>query len=337
MHHDRKILTLSDARRALTFETKQERPVLVNGCSQDKKIVDKFHILKQDVVSNDARTLSGVITPPKPVIIVHPASIDEQQEENAQALVECGEQSHENVLEEVRKCDGNEARDTCQVQNCDKNDIEKQEYMGSDGDGSIENGDQNEKLTEVEEVNMAAEKGNLITHVNHVHENAEPEKQIGEDTVCEDATKKGKCDDSLIASSEKEVSTNVKCVESPKTKECKSVRSNVSSVVTKLKDSNLYTKVTDSVKVNDSIKVNDSTKVSDRMTEVKGYDVKAGDSGETRRSCAEVVQARSPLQKPGPTVNMNKVSSYRGDTDIVVKDGSSLFLFEHFFFLDKYV
>ncbi|XP_071533158.1 uncharacterized protein ssp3 isoform X2 [Panulirus ornatus] len=319
LHHDRKILTLSDARRALTFETKQERSGLVNGCSQEKKYVDKFHLSKQDLVISNGRTLSGVITPPTPVIIVHPASIDEHQEENAQLTVkrECRERRHEDVLEEVKECESNDVRDMSEVMNCEENDKKQQENMGTDNEVSKRNGVQNEKFTKEGEDDMASDKEKVKTLVDHVNENAEPVKQISDVTACENTAEKGKCEDSLIASSGKEVSTVVRCAESPKS----SIRSSVTSVATKLKDFNLNTKVMDSTKVSDcSIKVNDVTKLSDstkvsdsscKMTEVKGHDVKASDGGETRRSCAEVVQSRSALQKPGPTVNMNKASQVR--------------------------
>ncbi|XP_042206932.1 S phase cyclin A-associated protein in the endoplasmic reticulum-like isoform X3 [Homarus americanus] len=310
LQHDRKILTPSDVRRALTFDTKQQqRPGLMNGVSHEKKTGDKFQTSKHDVLASDMRMLSGVTTPPKPVIIVHEASIDEQQEDNSQlsGIAKNKEAKKiERVLEKVNECEGNETSEVNEVMNCDEeNKEQKEENSASENikitDICVKNG----KLIEAMEDNTSSEDGKVKPALsNNDKDERESLTVVNEDGVCQDkatsSCKPNICvensEDPLKTNGEKEPSTHVRNADSPKSKETKSLRSNVASGATKPKDNNIHNKVNDP---------------SCKATEVKECDIKTSESGEAKRSCAEILQGRNSSQKPGPTVNMNKASQVR--------------------------
>ncbi|XP_053629537.2 S phase cyclin A-associated protein in the endoplasmic reticulum isoform X1 [Cherax quadricarinatus] len=298
LQHDRKILTMSDARRALTFDTKLGRPGHINGNLPGEKPVDKLHTSKKDPLGSDKRILSSVATPTKPVIIVHEASIDEQQEESSQFSVVNCELQNERILEKVSECEGNETSETSEIENDDESDTQKETVLGNDNIKSAENCFENGKPIEVMEGDLTENEKQVLC--NNVIDEAVDLKQEAEDKTCleniNNSSKTINCmekfEDTVKTNSDKDFSAHFKISESTKSKESKTARSNSALVGTKSKDNGII------------IRPNDSCK----MVEGKVCDAKANENSETKRSCADVMQGRSSLQKPIPTVNMNKVS-----------------------------
>nr|XP_045611735.1 S phase cyclin A-associated protein in the endoplasmic reticulum-like isoform X1 [Procambarus clarkii]XP_045611736.1 S phase cyclin A-associated protein in the endoplasmic reticulum-like isoform X1 [Procambarus clarkii]XP_045611737.1 S phase cyclin A-associated protein in the endoplasmic reticulum-like isoform X1 [Procambarus clarkii] len=307
LQHDRKILTVSDARRALTFDTKQGRPGLMNGNVQEEKTVDKLQSSKQDALDSDVRILSGVISPTKPVIVVHEANVDERQKNTQFSIsVEKGEVQNERVLEKVNECDGNEASEMNDIENSDENLTQKEENVQNAITKIAENCVENGKLTDVMEGDTITEKESIEKVINNNATVKVVDRKVEcEDKTCqEDANNSCKVincseafEDSLKMNSDKDFSTHFKVSDSPKSKETKSVRSNTTIVGLKSKDNSLSL----------PIKASDTNKIAEGKT----CDVKTSESGEVKRSCADVLQGKSPMQKPGPTVNMNKASQVR--------------------------
>lgn len=267
-----------------------------------EKMVDKLNSAKlaQEGRGNDARLLSGKKTPPKPVIIVHEASIEEHLEENT-------------AVPKVRNSDIAEASANCEVEmewekisggsgenhkedNLKENECKIEKYTKAEMDRKedIFNGNViDEEISEVME-NEAGSGEVVINGISDDDETTEissdinvprnshndvPSNDIGEAPEKVEAAKNGK-------------EEGAKFTDSPKVKEAKLSRNNSSPLNIKGKECTATQKVQEATQ---------------KASEVKGSDAKASEGGEVRRSCAEVVQGRNLSSKPGPTVNMNKV------------------------------
>ncbi|XP_063613526.1 uncharacterized protein LOC134786792 isoform X1 [Penaeus indicus] len=300
---DRKILTLNDARRALTFDLKPERIGLMNGnAAALEKMVDKLNSAKlaQEGRGNDARLLSGKKTPPKPVIIVHEASIEEHLEENTAVL----KVSTSDIAEAPANCEVGKEREKisggreenhkednlkeneCKVERYTKAEMDRKEdiFNGNVIDEEISEAVENEAGSGEVVINGIGdddETTEISSDINVPRDshNDLPSNDTGEAPEKVEAAKSGK-------------EEGAKFTDTPKVKEAKLSRNNSSPLNIKGKECTATQKVQEATQ---------------KVSEVKGSDAKASEGGEVRRSCAEVVQGRNLSSKPGPTVNMNKV------------------------------
>ncbi|KAK7081435.1 hypothetical protein SK128_024034, partial [Halocaridina rubra] len=292
--------TLNDVRRALTFDSKPDKNVpshAVNGNASpmDKKVQEKNPPVKCIHESlNDAKN----VTLPKPLIIVHQASIEEHQEEiTSQSgedsekkandvivtdlehpIVESNEEvpTKENTGKDVNKghgdmcvADENESKDI--VKNTEE---EKNVIVENNNKPSEKNCESDQKLTAQETENVSSEKSYLS--IEKSDSNISPSSDL---KVCETPGEKD---------------TSLKGQMSPKLRDSK-VKNNTYSGV-KSRDGSCTSKAPETVQ---------------RGGECKAIDVKSSETSEMRRSCAEVLQGRNLSSKPVPTVNMNKASQVR--------------------------
>ncbi|XP_068244843.1 S phase cyclin A-associated protein in the endoplasmic reticulum isoform X2 [Palaemon carinicauda] len=301
MSQDKKMATLNEVRRALTFEVKPDRTGYVNSNGNvEKKVTEKFPISINDV---------KVVTPSKPVIVVHQASIEEQQEEN---LSKPESESKSDVARE----------NVCEIESSDsellkgQSDIKCQdEKVGIVKESSLE------LLESIQE--KECEKESNSNEEDEVISDAKDECSKSEAATCDGVTKVDteasdvkvnsnsplheNKDGSVLSTgdvktsdedkkveieSEKEKDPNTKSLDSPNMKESKP-RTSVQGVTTKPKDC--------------SSKVQETPQ---KVQEMKHTEPKL-ENIEAKRSCAEVVQGRSSSSKPVPTVNMNKASQVR--------------------------
>ncbi|XP_042882027.1 S phase cyclin A-associated protein in the endoplasmic reticulum-like isoform X3 [Penaeus japonicus] len=300
MQSDRKILTLNDARRALTFDLKPERIGLMNGnAAALEKMVDKLNSAKlaHEGRGNEARMLSGKKTPPKPVIIVHEASIEEHQEENSAV----SKVSNSDIVEVATYCEVEKEYDKSRGSGGEGK-LKEMKYTKAEMDRKedIFNGNViDEEISEAME--DSARSGEVVINgIGDKDETTECNSDINvprdsqndiSSTGTSEAAEKGE------AASTKDVKEgSAKFTDSPKVKEAKLSRNNSSSLNPKGKECAATQRVQEATQ---------------KTSEVKGSDAKASEGGEVRRSCAEVVQGRNLSSKPGPTVNMNKASQVR--------------------------
>ncbi|XP_063880487.1 S phase cyclin A-associated protein in the endoplasmic reticulum-like isoform X3 [Scylla paramamosain] len=290
LHQERRALTLSDARRALTFESKYDRSIIVNGTVHEKKVSERLNMPKSDLSNNETKDLSYLMSPQKPVIIVQQPCIDEKQEECPQtgtsskdeddltlqelsdSSLECTDNNKENIhVDENKKVQTIKKTDKSQTKENEKNRSDKFK-----DDSKIQNKDSN----------------NSVKH--------EFPRGISLSTSCgesEDTSCKQECDVIIKKTDacDEVVSACDKSTDISKPKEQNVVKNSTSSVITKGKDV-----------INSKLKDNGS-----KIPEIKDTETKVHENVEAQQCCTEAMQGKSLSQKPGPTVYMNKASQVR--------------------------
>ena len=287
LHQERKTLTLSDARRALTFGSKCERSYMVNGVVHENKASERLNISKSDVAKIETKEFSHLMSPQKPVIIVHQACIDEKQEcpqtetnskddsltcvEFSDCSLECKDFDKENIhVDENKKLQ--------LEKKIDKSQLKENETIKS------------EKLKDVNKVHNK-DSNNLIKNECSKSPNLIPSCGDNEDASC-----KQECDLIIRKTVTSSVVMDSLCDKSgdvSSTKEQNLAKNNSFAVITKSKDI-----------INSKIKDTGNSKV----IEIKEMETKIHENIEAQQLCTEGMQGKNSSQKPGPTVYMNKVS-----------------------------
>ncbi|XP_066969549.1 calponin homology domain-containing protein DDB_G0272472 isoform X1 [Macrobrachium rosenbergii] len=306
INQDKKMATLSEVRRALTYEMKPDKIGNTNNSANvEKKVTEKLPIVTP---GNDGPSDVKVVTPSKPIIVVHQASIEEQQEENlSKSDTESKPDVTKEEVHEVKSTDvvapTNVCENNCQVvevvpvQELSHEPLESiQEKEGEKEANIIEEEDEVSVVKSECSENAAATSSDfgVKTGTPEVkgdlpfHENKDISVLSSDDSKTSDEDKK----DEIASEKEKEVS--MKTLDSPKSKESKP-RTNAQAVSSKPKD------CTSTCKVQEA---------SQKGQEIKNTEAKA-ENTDAKRSCAEVVLGRSSSSKPVPTVNMNKASQVR--------------------------
>ncbi|MPC68370.1 S phase cyclin A-associated protein in the endoplasmic reticulum [Portunus trituberculatus] len=290
LHQERRALTLSDARRALTFESKYDRSIIVNGTVHEKKGSERLNMSKSDLPSNETKDLSYLMSSQKPVIIVQQPCIDEKQEECTQtgtsskdeddltlqelsdSSLECTDSNKENIhVNENKKLQTVKKSDRSQTKESEKNRSDK-----CKDDSKIQNKDCN----------------NSIKHEFPRGTSLSISCGENRDTLC-----KQECDVIVkkTVTCDEMVSACDKSADIFKPKEQNVVKNSTSSAITKGKDP-----------INSKLKDN-----GNKVLEVKDVETKVHENVEAQQCCTEAMQGKSLSQKPGPTVYMNKASQVR--------------------------
>lgn len=288
LHQERKALTLSDARRALTFESKYERSYVVNGAVNEKKGSERLNMSKSDVPNTETKDLSYLMSPQKPVIIVHQACIDEKQEECPQTAT--NSKNDNLTLEEFSDC-------SLECKDFNKENIHidanKKEQIVKKTDKSqlIENEESEREKLKSDSKMQNKDNSSFMKNEFPRSTNLSSSCVDDEDTSC-------KQENDLIIKRTADLCDemdSVCCDKTPdmsKSKEQNLVKNSAVTVVTKGKDI-INSKIRDT---------------GNKVPEIKEIETKLHENTEAQQSCTEGMQGKSPPQKPGPTVYMNKVS-----------------------------
>ncbi|XP_050730260.1 S phase cyclin A-associated protein in the endoplasmic reticulum-like isoform X1 [Eriocheir sinensis] len=291
-HQERRAVTLSEARRALTFESKLERSFVVNGTVHEKKGSERVNMSKSDASNNEAKDLPCLISPQKPVIIVHRAGIDKKQEECPQKTTIPKE--NDLILEEVLD-DCLELKEDCNKENIDSSGngnlqtIKKSDKHVSENETNIENLKEDNK-TQNKEISS------IIKH--EFPRDCTTDSSCDKDKVTRDhceTTDTKKITDVTESNGETSAIAE-KITDSQKLKEVTPVKNAAITTTTKTRDSGL-------AKTKDSIGKVQKTKEAETT--------RPHDPGDPHQSSTESTPGKSPSQKPGPTVYMNKASQVR--------------------------
>lgn len=284
-------MTLSEARRALTFESKLERSFVVNGTVHEKKGSERINVSKSDSSNTEAKDLPSLISPQKPVIIVHRAGVDKKQEECPQITTIPKE--NDLILEEVLD-DCLELKEDCNKENIDLNGNENLQTIKK----SDKHASENETNTEIPKEDNKTENKEIDSIIKH-----EFPRDCTMNSLCdEDKVIHNHCETTdtkkIISMTDSSKETSVigeKITESQKPKEVTPVKNPAVIMTTKTRDSSL-------AKTKDSIGKVQKTKEAEFT--------KPHDPGDQHQSSTESTPGKSPSQKPGPTVYMNKVSQH---------------------------
>lgn len=282
-HQERRTLTLSEARRALTFESKCERSSLVNGTVHEKKGDEKVNTSKSDAANNEAKDLPCVIVPQKPVIIVCQASIDEKQEECSQiATIPKGKDL---ILEEAVD-DSLECQEDCNKEN-----------INSCGKRNMQTIDKNNKYVTESETKCETkiqENKILNNEISSIIKHEFPRNGTLNTSCDSDKVFCNHYDTDTKATTDSCSETSINCeknMDTLKLKELTPVKNTDVTVTNKPRD-NSHSKTRD---------------CGGKVQKLKDAETRSQDAGDMHQSSTDSTQGKSPSQKPVPTVYMNKV------------------------------
>lgn len=284
-NQERRTVTLNEARRALTFESKFERSLLVNGTVHEKKGSERVSKSKPDASNNEAKDLPCLITSQKPVIIVHRATLDEKQEIGSQManIPKDNDLILEEAVDSSLEC----------KEDCNKENINScgniNEQTNKRNDKLVKEGEiKSEKLKEGNEI-VNNEISSIIKH--EFPRNCAVNISSANDNVlcnqCETDTKKTTdLTDSCVEMS----ILSEKNMDTPKLKEPVAVKNPAINLTAKARDSS-----------------HSKTKDCGGKVQKKEAESRTHEHGDLQPS-TDNTQGKITSQKPGPTVYMNKVS-----------------------------
>lgn len=290
LHQERRALTLSDARRALTFESKCDRSIIMNGTVHEKKGSERLSMPKSDHSGSETKDLSRLMSPQKPVIILPQPCIDEKQEECVQtgtnskddddltlqelsdSSLECTDNNKENInVDENKKIQTVKKSDKSQTKENEKNKSDRLK-----GDSKIQNKDSDNSVK------------HEFPRGTSVSTSCGESQDTSSKQECDVIIKKtGDCDETVSACD--------KTADICKPKEQNVVKNSTPTVIAKGKDA-----------INSKLKENGG-----KVPEIKDTETKVHETVEAQQCCTEAMQGKSSSQKPGPTVYMNKASQVR--------------------------
>lgn len=258
----------------------------MNGTVHEKKGSERVNMSKSDASNNETKDLPCLISPQKPVIIVHRASLDKNQEEDPQMTVIPKENDF--ILEEVLD-DCLEFKEDCNKENIDSTGNQNQQSSKMNDKSFPEKETNSGKLKEDSKI-----QNKEINSIKHEFpRNSLTDSSCDKDKVtynqCDTDTKKiadvtDPCSETSNTSIEKNTDT-------PKLKELTPVKNTVVTVTAKTRDSS-------------HVKTKDS---GSKVQKAKETETKAHEPGDPHQSSTESTPGKSSSQKPGPTVYMNKV------------------------------